>query len=79
MLPTLFAHSTTLGLIKPHLVADGVAGLALDSILDRADVTAVQMFKLDKAQAGEFYEVYRCAVQLCLGSTCRVRSPSTYL
>ena len=48
-------RGTTLGLIKPHAVADGMAGLIIDTILDRFDIAAGQMFRLDKAAAAEFY------------------------
>lgn len=51
--------STTLGLIKPHAVKDGVAGLMMDVILDHFDIAAAQMFVLDKPNASEFYEVYK--------------------
>lgn len=52
-------RSTSLALIKPHLVMDGTAGLVLDVIQDSFDITAAQMFSLDRHAAAEFYEVYK--------------------
>jgi nucleoside-diphosphate kinase len=55
-------RGTTLGVIKPHLVTHGVAGLVLDVVQDQFDITALQQFKLDKAAAAEFLEVYKGVV-----------------
>ncbi|MEW5319871.1 MAG: hypothetical protein WDW38_010990 [Sanguina aurantia] len=52
-------RATSLLLIKPHLVADGAAGLVIDLLMDVFDVTALQQFTLDSASAVEFYEVYK--------------------
>ncbi|KXZ44028.1 hypothetical protein GPECTOR_75g752 [Gonium pectorale] len=53
------ARGTTLCLVKPHLVADGVAGLVVDMVQDAFDVTAGQLFTLERNAAAEFYEVYK--------------------
>jgi nucleoside-diphosphate kinase len=55
----IVGKGTTLGVIKPHLLKDGCAGLALDAMLDSFQVVAMEMFKLDKTSAAEFYEVYK--------------------
>ncbi len=52
-------RGTTLGVIKPHAVLDGVAGLALDIVSEHFDVTALRLCTLDRAAAAEFYEVYK--------------------
>ncbi len=56
----LGGHNTTLGVLRPHLVLDGGAGLALDCVQEHFDVTAAQLFTLDKVAAAEFLEVRRC-------------------
>ncbi|KAK9810340.1 hypothetical protein WJX72_009041 [[Myrmecia] bisecta] len=55
-------RNTTLCLIKPHAVKAGYAGPILDRIQQVFSITALQMFNLDAANAGEFYEVYRGVV-----------------
>lgn len=52
-------RGTTLGVIKPHLVKDGSAGLVIDIIQESFGITALQSFTLDKTAAAEFYEVYK--------------------
>ena len=52
-------RGTTLGIIKPHLVLDGAAGLALDLVSEHFSITALRLVTLDKAAAAEFYEVYK--------------------
>lgn len=49
--------ATTLGVVKPHVVLDCAAGLMLDCVMEHFDITAAEMFKLDKTTAAEFYEV----------------------
>lgn len=49
--------ATTLGIVKPHLVLDHAAGLLLDCVMENFEITAMEMFKLDKTTAAEFYEV----------------------
>jgi nucleoside-diphosphate kinase len=62
-------HSTasfencTLCLIKPHAVLDGHAGPIIDAIARAGfEVSAVELFHLDRASAEEFYEVYKGVV-----------------
>jgi len=57
-------RDTTLGIIKPHTVADGLAGQVLDAIQSEFDVTALEMFSLTRTDASEFYEVYRGVLTL---------------
>jgi nucleoside-diphosphate kinase len=53
---------TTLGLVLPHAVKDGVAGLLLEEIQAGFDVTGLQLFNLPKQAAAEFLEVYKGVV-----------------
>lgn len=50
-------QNTTLGVIKPHAVKDGLAGMIVDCIQEVFDVTGLQMFHLDKPAVAEFLEV----------------------
>lgn len=50
---------TSLCLVKPHAMAAGYAGLVLDQVMGKFHVTALEMFNLDRANATEFYEVYK--------------------
>ena len=52
-------RGTTLGIIKPHAVLDGAAGLTLDIVSEHFNITALRLCTLDKAAAAEFYEVYK--------------------
>ena len=52
-------RGTTLGIVKPHVVLDGAAGLALDLVSEHFSITALRLCTLDKAAAAEFYEVYK--------------------
>jgi nucleoside-diphosphate kinase len=52
-------RGTTLGLIKPHAVVDGISGLILDVISERFEVTAVRQLAMDRAAGAEFLEVYK--------------------
>ena len=55
----LFANCTCV-VIKPHVVAAGHAGQVIDSILEEGfEISAMQMFNLDKPTAEEFFEIYR--------------------
>lgn len=53
------SRGTTLGVIKPHAVGDGVAGLILDVISERFEVTALRQLAFDRASGSEFLEVYK--------------------
>jgi nucleoside-diphosphate kinase len=46
--------------IKPHAVASGDAGKIIDIILSEGfEISAMEMFTLDRPTAEEFFEVYR--------------------
>ncbi|XP_051782089.1 nucleoside diphosphate kinase 7 isoform X1 [Erpetoichthys calabaricus] len=69
-------HHCTCCIIKPHAVAEGLTGNILNAILDAGfQITALQMFSMDRANAEEFYEVYKGVVaeyvsmveELCAG------------
>jgi len=69
--------SSTLCIIKPHAVAEQLAGKIISSIMNSEfKVTALQMIHLEKANAEEFLEVYKGVVneysamvdELCSGS-----------
>eukprot|EP00898_Chlorokybus_atmophyticus_P000054 jgi/Chlat1/1049/Chrsp110S01534 len=49
-------------IVKPHALLEGHAGAIIDAVLSRYDVTALEMFKLDRPRASEFLEVYRGVV-----------------
>jgi nucleoside-diphosphate kinase len=50
-------------LIKPHAVANGDAGKIINAILEEGfEISAMEMFTLDKPSAEEFFEVYRGVV-----------------
>lgn len=53
----------TLGIIKPHAVSEGLYGKIIKEIGSSGlQVTALQLFCLEKANAEEFYEVYKGVV-----------------
>ncbi|XP_071993838.1 nucleoside diphosphate kinase homolog 7 isoform X2 [Engystomops pustulosus] len=63
-------------IIKPHAVAEGLTGKIINHILDAGfEISALQMFTMEKANAEEFYEVYKgvvaeyteMVVELCSG------------
>lgn len=51
---------TTLGVVLPHAVKDGIAGLMLEEIQAAFQVTGLQLFNLPKQAAAEFLEVRIC-------------------
>lgn len=60
--PAKFVDST-LGVIKPHAVLDGLAGKIIESITDAGlSVTALQLHYMNKANTEEFLEVYKGVV-----------------
>lgn len=63
---------TTLGLILPHAVKDGVAGLMVQDIQSSAfTVTGLQLFNLPKQAAAEFLEVcVLCALACVVRISC---------
>ena len=52
----------TLCIIKPSALVAGYAGLAIDQLLNRFRITAMELFRLDRSNASEFFEVYRGVV-----------------
>lgn len=57
---TAIYTNCTCVVIKPHVVAAGLTGQAIDAILEEGfEISAMQMFNLDKPTAQEFFEIYR--------------------
>jgi len=57
---TAFFTNCTCCIIKPHIVQAGLAGQIIDIILEEGfEISAMQMFNLDKPTAEEFFEVYK--------------------
>lgn len=57
---TAVGTNCTCVIIKPHVVAAGLAGQVIDAILEEGfEISAMQMFTLDKPTAQEFFEIYR--------------------
>ncbi|XP_053313477.1 nucleoside diphosphate kinase 7 isoform X2 [Spea bombifrons] len=63
-------------IIKPHAVSEGLTGKILNDILSTGfEISAMQMFTMEKANAEEFYEIYKGVVaeynemvaELCCG------------
>ncbi|XP_053562484.1 nucleoside diphosphate kinase 7 [Bombina bombina] len=63
-------------IIKPHAVSEGLTGKIINGILDAGfEISAMQMFTMEKANAEEFYEIYKgvaaeysdMLVELCSG------------
>lgn len=55
----LFTNCTCV-VIKPHVVAAGQAGEVINSILEEGfEISAMELFNLDKPTAEEFLEIYR--------------------
>ena len=52
----------TLCIIKPSALVAGYQGLAIDQLLSQFNVTAMELFRLDRSNAGEFFEVYKGVV-----------------
>lgn len=47
-------------IIKPHIVAAGQAGMIIDLILQEGfEISAMEMFHLNKPTIEEFYDVYK--------------------
>lgn len=62
MNPALLDHCSCM-VIKPHVVAAGLAGDIIDAVLQEGlEISALQSFVLDKPQTQEFLEVYRGVV-----------------
>ena len=59
-----FESRRTCVIIKPHAIKARTAGSILSDILIRKyDISAMQIFHLDRIKAREFYEVYQTAVK----------------
>ncbi|BFZ06110.1 hypothetical protein BsWGS_09149 [Bradybaena similaris] len=59
----VLGSGSTCCIIKPHAIKTGNAGKIINAIQDAGfTVNTVQMFTLDKANAEEFYEVYKGVV-----------------
>lgn len=53
-------NNCTCCIIKPHVVHEGRAGQVIDVILQEGfEISAIQMFYLDKPTAEEFFEIYK--------------------
>ena len=60
---TAVFSSCTLCIIKPHAVLNGDAGRIIDIILSEGfEISAMEMFSLDKPTVEEFFEVYKGVV-----------------
>lgn len=55
-------NDTTLAVIKPHALRSRHTGSIVQDILGTFDVTAMEMFTLDKQNAAEFFEAYKGVV-----------------
>ena len=52
--------NNTCAVIKPHAILAGHAGLIIDNILSEGfEISAMQMFHLDRPTAEEFFEIYQ--------------------
>ena len=50
----------TCAVIKPHAIQAGLAGQIIDTILEEGfEISALQMFHLDRPTAEEFFEIYQ--------------------
>lgn len=55
----LFTNNTC-AVIKPHAIQAGHAGEIIDTILAEGfEISAMQMFHLDRPTAEEFFEIYQ--------------------
>ncbi|CAB1420427.1 unnamed protein product [Pleuronectes platessa] len=73
---TALCTDCTCCIIKPHAISEGLTGKILNSISAAGfEISALQMFNVDRANAEEFYEIYKGVVteylsmvtQLCTG------------
>ena len=56
-------RNSTLGIVKPHAVIEGLVGPIVKEITSAGlEITAVQLHNIDKANSQEFYEVYKGVV-----------------
>jgi nucleoside-diphosphate kinase len=60
MKTTALLNNCTLCIIKPHIVVNGLAGQLIDLILSEGfEISAMEMFYLNRNTAEEFYDVYK--------------------
>nr|XP_061790371.1 nucleoside diphosphate kinase 7-like [Nerophis lumbriciformis] len=60
---TALYNQSTCCIIKPHAVSQGLAGKIVNSIIAAGfHISAMRMFNVDRANAEEFYEVYKGVV-----------------
>lgn len=58
--PTAFLNNCTCCVIKPHIVSEAKVGKIVDYILAEGfEISALQMFFIDKATSEEFLEIYK--------------------
>lgn len=61
--PTAQFDNATVCVIRPHAIINGTGGAIIDSILKAGfEISAMQMFNLDRKAAEEFLEVYKGVV-----------------
>ncbi|CAM6086557.1 unnamed protein product [Calypogeia fissa] len=53
----------TLGIIKPHAISAGAAGCVISLIQEKFDITSMEMMVFSRANAEEFYDIYKGVVQ----------------
>jgi len=57
---TAVLDNCTLAIVKPHALAQGLGGQIIDDILQRGfEISALQIFREDRANIEEFLEVYK--------------------
>lgn len=58
-----FTNCTTCCIVKPHAISEGLLGKILMAIRDAGfEISAMQMFNMDRVNVEEFYEVYKGVV-----------------
>lgn len=63
MKSTAQLNNSTCCVIKPHAIKDKSAGLIIDQILSEGfEISAMELFYLDKPSAEEFLEVYKTLI-----------------
>eukprot|EP00873_Tetraselmis_striata_P014003 jgi/Tetstr1/434267/TSEL_023374.t1 len=60
--PCHYANGTTLGIVKPAAFESGLTGRIIGTVMQRFHITAMELFHIDRANAAEFYEVYKGVV-----------------
>jgi len=57
---TAVLDNCTLGIVKPHAMSQGLVGKIVDDVLARGfEISALQLFREDRANIEEFLEVYK--------------------